>query len=63
MHARLEHEHVLELHFATNEFQINAFTMFIRHLSHQEPAKKVPSVHHMKVATENRRLALSLRRT
>ena len=59
MHARPEHKHVLELHFATNEFQINAFSVF-RHRSHQEPAEKVPSVHHMKVATENSRLALSL---
>ena len=50
MHARPEHNHVLELHFATNEFQINAFSMF-GYLHHQEPADKVRSVYHMKVAT------------
>ena len=56
MHVRPEHK-LFELHFATNEFQINGFSVF-RHLSYQEPGEKVPSVHHMRVATENSRLAL-----
>jgi len=62
MHARQEHKHTLELHFSANEFQTNVFSMF-GHLSHQEPTKKVRSVHYMKVATENSRLALLLHQT
>ena len=62
MHARPEHKHVLEHHFSRNEFQIDVFSMF-GHLPHQEPAEKVPSMYHMKVATESSRLALSLHQT
>ena len=55
-----EHNHVLQRHFSTNKFPINAFSMLFSHPCHQELAKKEASTHHMNMATENRRLALLL---
>ena len=58
MHIWPEDKHVLEFHFSTNEFQINAFSVIFGHLPHQEPGEKEPSVYYMNVAYKNSRLAL-----
>ena len=58
MYARLEHKHILKLHFLRNECQVNVLSV-LGHLALQEPAEKVPGAHHINVATENSRFALA----